>query len=68
MAENVFIGRQPMKFGRIDWKQINIKAAESLRKLGIDIDVTLPLGSYPVAIRQMVSIARAVGMSSPGSS
>lgn len=59
VAENIFIGRQPRKLGRIDWKQINGRATQLMQALGIDIDVTLPLASFPAAIRQMVSIARA---------
>lgn len=61
-AENIFIGRQPRRLGRIDWKRINLRAAELLRTLGVDIDVTAPLGTYPAAVRQMVSIARATDL------
>ncbi len=61
-AENIFIGRQPLKFGRIDWKAINLRAAQLLHALGVNIDVTAPLGSYSAAVRQMVSIARATDL------
>lgn len=60
VAENIFIGRQPMKKGQIDWKTINRRAGELMRRMGMDIDVTLPLSSYSIAIQQMASIARAV--------
>lgn len=64
VAENIFIGREPMKAGRIDWKTINRKTKEILEELQIYIDVTKPLEYYSVAIQQMVSIARAVDISS----
>lgn len=64
VAENVFIGREPMKMGRIDWKTINKKSKEILKSFNINIDVTSPLGNYSVAIQQMVAIARAVDISS----
>ena len=65
VAENVLIGREPHKFGRIDWKKMNALADETLQRLlGMVIDVTQPLGSYTVAIQQMVAIARALYMSS----
>jgi simple sugar transport system ATP-binding protein len=65
VAENILIGRQPMKRGLIDWKEMNIQAGEILRRvLGIDIDVSLLLGSYSVAIQQMVAIARALEIES----
>ncbi|MBI2927061.1 MAG: sugar ABC transporter ATP-binding protein [Verrucomicrobia bacterium] len=60
VAENVFLGRQPTKFGRIDWKRINARAAASLKQLDIEIDVTQPLNSYSIAVQQMVAIARAL--------
>lgn len=60
VAENIFIGRQPMKRGQIDWKTINQRAWELMKRMGMEIDVTLPLASYSIAIQQMASIARAV--------
>ncbi len=44
VAENIFLGRAPMKFGRIDWKQINQRAQQALEHLDIHIDVRQPLG------------------------
>lgn len=63
VAENIFIGREPMKFGRIDWRTMNIKAKDLLDSLNIDIDVTRALENYSVAIQQMVAIARAIDIS-----
>ncbi|MHB0997611.1 MAG: sugar ABC transporter ATP-binding protein [Armatimonadota bacterium] len=63
VAENIFIGRQPMKGWRIDWQEINRRSSDIMQSLGVPIDVTLPLGHYPLAVRQMVSIARAVDCS-----
>lgn len=60
VAENIYIGRQPMKWGRIDWKTINSGAKKALLKLDLDLDVTLPLSSFSTAIQQMVAIARAL--------
>ncbi len=64
VAENLLIGRQPMKWGRIDWRTMNRQAREILGGLDIDIDVTRPLGSYSIAIQQMAAIARALVISS----
>ena len=60
VAENIFIGREPMKFGRINWKEMNKRATLAMKKLNIDIDVTKSLDTYSIAIQQMVAIARAV--------
>ena len=43
VAENIFIGRQPMKYGQINWKEINHRAAELMERFNIHIDVTRPL-------------------------
>jgi len=64
VAENLFIGREPMTWGRVDWKAMNARAREVLHGLDLDIDVTRPLGSYSVAIQQMAAIGRALVISS----
>ena len=64
VAENIFIGRQPMKFGKIDWQKMN-KDSEKLllEKLNLKIDVTQNLATYSVAIQQMIAIVRVLGTS-----
>jgi galactofuranose transport system ATP-binding protein len=65
VAENILIGREPLRLGSIDWKRLNAQAREiSQRVLGMDIDVTGILGSYSVAIQQMVAIVRALEIES----
>ena len=64
VAENILIGRQPMKWGSIDWKTMNARASQILLGLDIDIDVTQTLGSCSVAIQQMAAIARSFEISS----
>jgi galactofuranose transport system ATP-binding protein len=64
VAENIFLGRQPTRpGGRIDWRLLHGKAEAALARLDLRVDVTMPLNSYPVAIQQMVSIARALDIS-----
>ncbi|WP_407272142.1 sugar ABC transporter ATP-binding protein [Radiobacillus sp. PE A8.2] len=64
VAENIFIGREPMKNGQINWKEIIKRSEEILsERLDIHIDVTKILSSYSTAIQQMVAIARAVDIS-----
>lgn len=63
VAENIFIGRQPMKNGHIDWKEINRRSEKALARLNLKVDVTSTLDEYPVAIQQMVAISRALDTS-----
>ncbi len=60
VAENIYIGRFPMRHRSIAWTEVKAKARKSLTALNVDIDVTLPLSTYSVAIQQMVAIARAL--------
>ncbi|MFC0212139.1 sugar ABC transporter ATP-binding protein [Paenibacillus chartarius] len=64
VAENIYIGREPRRFGSILWKEMNRNAQELLKKrMNLDIDVTQPLHAYSVAVQQLVAIARALNIS-----
>lgn len=60
VAENLLIGYQPTRMGLVDRAAMCREVATTLASLGLDIDVERPLGSYSVATRQLVAIARAV--------
>jgi len=60
VAENVCIGRAPRRFGLLDWRAVNAEARERLAALGVHVDVTRPLHTYPIATQQMTAIARAL--------
>ncbi len=60
VAENMFIGRSRSNF--VKWKQMNAKAAEMLKSLGIPASPTQELASCSIAVQQMIAIARAVDM------
>lgn len=63
VAENLFIGRYPKRFGQIDWKRMRARSRELLAELELDIDVSAPLARYSLAVQQMVAIARALNIS-----
>jgi simple sugar transport system ATP-binding protein len=60
VAENIMLGREPRRFGSINWTKMNELARQAIQRLGIAVDVTQPLGNYSIAIQQMVAIARAL--------
>src|SRR6266496_4702335 len=64
VAENIMLGHESRRFGSINWKKMNDLASQAIKRLGIDVDVTQPLGNYSVAIQQMVAIARALEIAS----
>ncbi|MEU9143724.1 sugar ABC transporter ATP-binding protein [Streptomyces sp. NPDC048349] len=63
VAENVFIGREPRRFGLVHWSEMRSRAARLVADLDLDIDVSAPLNSYSIAVRQLVAIVRAVAVS-----
>ncbi len=63
VAENIMLGREPYRFGSIDWKTMNRSAKTALKRLDIEIDVSRPLAEYSLAIQQMVAIARSLEIS-----
>ena len=60
VAENMLLGREPRRFGAINVRAMNRRARATLEGLGIDVDPTSELGEHPIAIQQLVAIARAV--------
>jgi galactofuranose transport system ATP-binding protein len=64
VAENMLLGREPRRWGGIDAKAMSRQAAATLDRLGIAIDPTSELGTHPIAVQQLVAIARAVDVDS----
>lgn len=62
VAENIFAGRQPKRFGAIDWPDIKRRAQAALARLDVTLDVSRSLDAYPIAVQQMVAIARALSV------
>ena len=60
VAENICLGREPRRFGVIDWKAMRRRAREVLADLGLDIDPASLLGTHSLAVQQLVAIARAI--------
>jgi ABC-type sugar transport system, ATPase component len=62
VAENVFLGREPRRWGLIDWQSMFEKADALFTDLGLDMDARAPLGTLRTAQQQMVAIARGVSL------
>ncbi|RUO32441.1 sugar ABC transporter ATP-binding protein [Aliidiomarina soli] len=62
VAHNLFLGREPTRFGCIRWQQMAEDARQLLTRFKLDIDVTESLSQYSVAVQQLIAIARGVAM------
>ncbi len=60
IAENLYLGHLPGKFGWVSRKRLNEVAATQLAVVGEAIDPRAKLGSLSIAQRQMVEIAKAL--------
>lgn len=61
VAENIFLGREPLKsFGRVDFQEMNRQAQALLSQLGFDIAPTRLMMDLSVAKVQLVEIAKAL--------
>jgi galactofuranose transport system ATP-binding protein len=60
VARNLFLNREPRRFGLIDAASMRRQAREILREYGLDVNVARPLGDLGLGAQQMVAIARAV--------
>ncbi len=63
IAENIFVGRQPMGVGRrVAWRRMYRGAAELLDSLGVELSPKTKARDLSVAQQQMVEIARALSV------
>jgi ribose transport system ATP-binding protein len=60
IAENVFVGRLPMKNGRVDTASMIERSQRQLQRLGLNVPATRKVSSLRVAAQQQVEIAKAL--------
>ena len=62
IAENVFLGRQPTRGGRIDTAFMREESRKHLARLGANLDPDMPVSGLSVAGLQKVEIAKALAL------
>jgi ribose transport system ATP-binding protein len=60
VAENVFLGREPRRFGLVDRAAMRARCAPVLERLGVGFGPQACVASLSIAERQLVEIARAL--------
>ncbi len=60
VGANVFLGREPRRFGLIDRRKIATDTSPLLDMLGLDIDPETPLSELSIGQQQMIEIAKAL--------
>lgn len=60
IAENIFVGRYPMKAGRIDRREMEQRALAGLERLGLDVSPRRLVRGLSTASQQLIEIAKAL--------
>ena len=60
VAENIYLGRLPGTAGAVDWATMRSGARAALDRVGFDLDVSRPVGSFSTAQQQVVELAKAI--------
>jgi D-xylose transport system ATP-binding protein len=60
VAENIFLGREPSKFGVINWTELYHRAGKLLKELNLPINPKTPVGNLGIGSQQLVEIAKAL--------
>lgn len=60
IAENIYMKRQPMKGGRVDWKKMYEMAQKILDDNDLPYDPKMKISELPIASIQMLEIVKAV--------
>ncbi len=61
VLDNLFLGREKTRSRLwMDFRSQKARAREILEPLGISLDLEVPLSEYPISVRQMVEVAKAL--------
>ncbi|HLM56385.1 MAG TPA: xylose ABC transporter ATP-binding protein [Pyrinomonadaceae bacterium] len=60
IGENIFLGREPRRFGCIRWEELYSRAQKLLDELHLPVDPRTPVGHLGIGQQQLVEIAKAL--------
>ena len=60
VAENIFLGRLPMRYGRVDRASMEEQTAVVLAALGVNVSPRQPVQGLSMAVQQEIEIAKAI--------
>lgn len=62
VASNIFLGREPLKFGLIDKRKIRQESRQFLELVGLDVSPDTLVKDLPIGKQQLVEIAKALSV------
>lgn len=58
LLENLVLGREPRRWGMVDWAAARRRADELAREVGVTLDWSAPAATVPVGVQQQLEIMR----------
>jgi len=62
IGANIFLGREPHRWGWIDSRRLNANARGVLARVGLDVAPTTPLSALTIGRQQLVEISKALSV------
>jgi ribose transport system ATP-binding protein len=62
VGENIFLGREPARYGLVDFAALNREASALLEQLGHPMDPRAPIATLKISDQQLVEIAKALSL------
>lgn len=62
VGANIFLGREPLRYGLIDRARINADSRELLKRVGLHVDPETIVDELPIGQQQLIEIARALSI------
>jgi D-xylose transport system ATP-binding protein len=60
VAENMWLGREPLRRGMIQWDEVFARTAKALERVGLEVDPHKPVKELGIGQQQLVEIAKAL--------
>ena len=60
VGENIFLAREPSRFGVVRWEELYRRAQDLLQKLHLNLDAHTPIKNLGIGQQQLVEIAKAL--------
>jgi ribose transport system ATP-binding protein len=62
VGANIFLGREPLRWGLIDRRRIDRESVDQLARVGLDISPRTIVSTLPIGRQQLVEIAKALSV------
>lgn len=62
VGANIFLGREPTRFGMIDSARIRRESEKYLKMVGLDVSPTVTVSDLTIGLQQLVEIAKALSV------